>query len=856
MRRVVALMLLALGGFPSPGCHHRVSPTPPEPPSGFLAAEEQPVPRVLIIDETEGLGGAAVADSAHALEILIAHFEQGCEIVPASQYEEGSLQSYPFVFYLAGKPQERTRRLFADHLDAYSGTVTWVGPGVEVLGETRLTELGLVPSSPGDPLGGPVEWTIEYGTQRHVEQVYVPPVRAGENARLQSAARRGGERRPFLAGDGRLWYAAAGPALGKQRFWTACIWADALHEILGHPHEDEARRIVPALRDVPVWVTDHQVPDAISPFRKAGIPVVVLAWTQMGEVPLADRPDAARGLRTAESLGATVALASDTGLDALEQFRLAWEVRVHPIAWMGPADGDNPFRLRITGPDLSPPLQAGGLLPAPIAISDAGYISPSDADRLRMQSVVRDAVALVSFGLWAPPKPFLTFLAECKSAGWKVADLRELGVRVTEPRRVMVSGEARVPLPPDMRVRETVLSARWEVQSGLVLPSAGPGRRDHVVSAPQQCVVLLEPERERSASSFVKGVTLDPWAYARSGMSAETLSQTLAERYSQNGVNTVFFYAYNVNEGAAYRTRYSGASISAWGRQDLLAHVLRECHARNIRVVAWMYSGRDKAMWLKHPGWRERTRDGKEHNPLRLHAAYFLCPRNPEVRHWYAKLLQDLARRYPALDGIELCEPVVNWFGNQACYCDVCQQQFAAAHPGEPLAGTAWREFRSRGLTEFLTEAMKVVREHGIDTYVMTISDAWSNGAILSPRRQSEESGFDLEALLDGPNAPDWINFEVIWQQWAAIYGSEVFNYEWTEEVGRRLVRRTDGRARVIFHVELSDFGSQRMTPAKIAQTIERLVPAKPDGIDCYHSGALDRKAGWGTLKAAYEELP
>jgi hypothetical protein len=288
----------------------------------------------------------------------------------------------------------------------------------------------------------------------------------------------------------------------------------------------------------------------------------------------------------------------------------------------------------------------------------------------------------------------------------------------------------------------------------------------------------------------------------------------------------------------------------------LLADLLEACHARGIRVVAWLYSGRDRRMWLEHPEWQERTKEGKPHNPLRLHAAYFLCPRNPEVRRWYVGLLRDLAERYPTLDGIELCEPVVNWYGDQACYCEVCRREFAAAHPTEPSGGPVWRQFRAEGLTEFLSDCFGAISEQGIDTYVMTISDAWDNGAILIPSKQAQESGFDLDALLDSANAPDWVNFEVIWQQWAAIYGTDVFNADWAEETARRLVRRTDGRARAVIHVESTDFGAQHMTPEKIAETMERVILAEPDGLECYHSAALDRKGAWRVVKQVYEGLP
>ncbi len=832
---------------------HRSQPVPPvESPS--LRMEELP-PSVLIVVETEGPGGPAVAESAQALDTLIAHFDQRCAIASAAEYEAVQLAVYSHAFYFAGKPDAAARQSFAADLSAYEGTATWVGPGVESLGDPAIDALGLEPA-PGQ--GGPapaVPWTISYSGQRHAERVPIPSVAAREGAQVLSGAVRGTNRRPFIARSERLWYAAAGPVLKRERFWTGCIWADALHEILGEPHEGEPRRLVCVLRDVPIWTTRRQVPSVVRPVLAQGVPVAVMAATNWGAVPLSERPQAVRGLREAESLGAAIALVSSGGVDAVEHWRLAWEVGLHPVAWAGPANGGNPFRLRIAEPDDSPPYCAGGLLPAAIAISDAGHIAQADVDRMVMQEVVRDATALVSFGLWAPAAPFLEFVASRESDGWQTADLRDLGVRVSDSRRTLASGKATVRVEPKAVLRETIFGPKWDVlaQRALAVRTNAP---EHEISAPPRSAAMVELLRETTARPFIKGVTVDPWAYSPSRHSGRELAETLADQLSLNGVNTVFFYAYNVDGGAAYRTRYRGASVSEWGRQDLLAHLLDACHDRDIRVVAWMYNGRDRGMWLRHPKWRERTKDGKAHNPLRLHAAYFLCTRNPEVRRWFAGLMRDLGRRYPTLDGIELCEPVVNWFGDQACYCHVCREEFANAHPGEPLGGAVWRQFRAEGMTEFLSECMKAIAEEGIESYVMTISDALDNGAILSPGRQAEESGFDLDALLDGPYPPDWVNFEIIWQQWAAIYGPEVFNTDWAAETAARLVRRTDGRAGVILHVELTDFGSQRMRPADIAETIERVREAEPNGIECYHTAAIDRKRAWPVLRRAYEGLP
>jgi hypothetical protein len=831
--------------------------------------------RAVVLTEPGGAGALRQAQgrlpgteqTAAALKTLLDHFELKTDVIAADRLQQGALSRYRYAFFLAAGESEKARDAFLGELPGYPGTVIWVGPGVETLGAEAAQKLGL--SSSSAPSGEPQadEWLVAYADQQHSERIAVPAVVARPAERAATAAgglaavkqetkalalaRRDKASRPFIIGSDRLWYAAAGPSLGAEHVWTMCIWADALHEMLGIAHRRE-RRLVACLRDVPVWAAERQAVDAARPMLAAGLPVAVIHYTQMKGAALADRPAAVQGMREIEGMGGVLVLAADRELNAREEFRLAWEVGLHPVAWAGPEGRDNPFRLRIADAQRSPPYAAGGLLPAPIKISDAGYIADADLARLKMQSVVRDGVALLSFGLWAPRDPFLSFFRAREAEGWRRADLRDLGVLVTDSRRLVTSASTEVAVSWNTHIRQTRFESDWRVAAEEVLP-ARSASAELTVAPTDRGVVVLEPVAEIKPRPFLTGVTLDPWTYKWSGLPPRVLAESLAERYARNGVNTVFFYAYNVEEGAAYWTRYWGASVSDWGRQDLLRYVLEACHARHLRVVAWMYSGRDRGMWGHHPEWRERTKDGKDFSPLRLHATYFLCPRNPEVRQWYSGLVRDLGRRYPALDGIELCEPLVNWSGDIACYCQVCNQGFASAYPGKPTGGPEWRRYRAEGLTEFLGECLAAVAENNIDSYLMTICDAWSNGALLTPKQQMEQSGFDLDAVLDGPYPPDWVNIEVIWQQWAAIYGTEFFNYQWAEDTAERVKRRIDGRARMLVHVELSDFGNQHMTPEKMATTIRYVAGAHPDGIECYHSAALDRNSAWAVLKQAYE---
>jgi hypothetical protein len=822
------------------GCHRPGAKPPSSAGKRATVAPAVPAPpRDVLILHERGVEGA------EALATLVAHFERRSAVRPAAEYQAGEVKQYRTAFYLAGEKADPARARLCTDLAGYSGTAVWVGPGVGDLDEKKLSALGVTASAEAAAV---TETPVTYHGQTHAERLAISAVKTTRGAHVLAQA--GPD--AFLCGQGKLWYAAAPPSLAREHFWTACIWADALHEIMGEPHQ-HPRALVAVLRDVPVWANEGQVKDAVGPVLKAGVPVTLLATVKYRDVALGDRPHAVEGLRRAEALGATVALSSPEARDPRDQLRLAWEVGLHPVAWQGGGNAANPFRLRFAETEASPPYEAGGLLPAPVACSDAGRLADDDRARLGMQGVVRDAVAVVSFGMWASPSSFLQFVRGRKASGWRITDLRELGVEVSDPRRVVTSRHITLRTAKQDRFRVTKFSRDWKAQETRTVEAS----LQVTLAPPAGGVVTLEPAPAEARRELITAVTLDPWAYGHAGLSSKALASALAERYQAHGVNAVFCYVYNVEAGAAYHTRYSGATISDWGDDDLLGNLLDACHSRGIRVIAWLYSGRDEGRWTRHPDWRERTADGKDYNPLRLHAAYFLCPRNAEVRRWYAGLLRDLTEHYPTLDGVELCEPLVNWYGNTACYCETCRTEFARAHPGEPLGGAEWRRFRAEGLTEFLSGCINEVAQQGIETYVMTICDALDNGAILTPRRQWEESGFDLEALLEGPNPPDWVNFEIIWQQWAVIsrYGTDVFNPDWAAETARRLSRRVDGRAKVVLHLELTDFGLQLMTPERLDETIRKVMSADPDGVECYHSGAFDRKSAWPYLARTYEEI-
>src|SRR5574340_304665 len=283
MRRYIPLTIIL--AIALAGCHHRAAkPRPKVSPSA--SAPVSPVRVAIVVED-----GDLALQSARELATLITHFDERSEIIPAGKYAAGKVADYKCTFYLAGSAKSPARETFAADLAKYQGIAIWVGPGVSALGQSALKQLALRPG--GDTPDEARPWQLRYGSQGHLESLPIPPVDYDEK-RPSALAVVGAPdtfsgRRPFLSGSGRLWYAAAGPLRGEEHFWSRCVWADGLHEIMGVSHTRQ-RLLVPVLRDVPVWVSDQQVLTVIRPLLNSHVPVSVMAQTRTGGGLRSDRP--------------------------------------------------------------------------------------------------------------------------------------------------------------------------------------------------------------------------------------------------------------------------------------------------------------------------------------------------------------------------------------------------------------------------------------------------------------------------------------------------------------------------------------------------------------------------------------
>jgi hypothetical protein len=347
----------------------------------------------------------------------------------------------------------------------------------------------------------------------------------------------------------------------------------------------------------------------------------------------------------------------------------------------------------------------------------------------------------------------------------------------------------------------------------------------------------------------IRAVRFDPGYYYNTGLSVDVLAERLARHWANSGVNLIYFYAYSYAYGARYRTGYRYNAQEDFGRLNLMPRVVAEAHRRGIQVVAWVYPLRHKGAWQAEPQWRSLTATGQ---PYRSGVdEYFLSPHSPEALAWWLGFLEDLLRAVPGITGVDFAEPVVNWWGAEADYSEVARAAFAQAFPHARPGGPEWRRHRADAMTRVLEESMRLVRRYEKQVHVTTVFTARANGALITPDEQCAETGFDLSAVLEGPVRPDYVNVELIFQQWADAHRAPaVFTPEWTAGAARSAAALLRGRAGFIAHIELSEFGTIRPTLQEFARALRSLRAAGFADVDIYDTSQMDALGAWEVFVA------
>lgn len=359
-------------------------------------------------------------------------------------------------------------------------------------------------------------------------------------------------------------------------------------------------------------------------------------------------------------------------------------------------------------------------------------------------------------------------------------------------------------------------------------------------------------DRERLEEP-IRGIVFDPTYYLELRLPPEELAGLLTTRWRRHGVKVVYVNAYNVVYGAHYRTRYPFNRMDALGEADFLQVLIREAHRRGLKVFAAFYHHNHLGAWERNPAWRAKRRNGTDYNPKGHDANFgFLSIWHPDVRKWWLGLLEEVLVNYPDLDGIELREPVINWWAAEADYNEHAIRAFRQAHPNEPLGGRAWLQWRANGLTALLKDGIRLIHSHRRAAHVTSAMSAWGDGRLLTAAEQASHTGFDLDGLLSGEDRPDALKVELIWQQWGNVYKYKTFSPTWTGRATREALAMIGGRVRTVVHVELTDFGQRRVTPEETYLAIRAARQAGATEFDVYGAEQADEKGAWPWLERAF----
>lgn len=178
--------------------------------------------------------------------------------------------------------------------------------------------------------------------------------------------------------------------------------------------------------------------------------------------------------------------------------------------------------------------------------------------------------------------------------------------------------------------------------------------------------------------------------------------------------------------------------------QDTFGSIVREAHARKIRVVGrFDFSKTQKAVYDAHPEWFFRKADG---SPVVYNGLYSTCINGGYYREQAMKILTEGLERYP-VDGL-----FFNMFGNQStdysgrpvglCHCSACKRKYWDEYHREPpdRPDEVYREFLDNSAKEVSRAIGALIEEKrpgaGYFNYMQEFTDgimSESNTAVNRP---------------------------------------------------------------------------------------------------------------------------
>lgn len=201
-------------------------------------------------------------------------------------------------------------------------------------------------------------------------------------------------------------------------------------------------------------------------------------------------------------------------------------------------------------------------------------------------------------------------------------------------------------------------------------------------------------------------------------------ARTYAQRLADANVQSAVVYAHS-HVGLCYFPTKVGVMHGNLKGRDILAEMIRECHARDIAVIVYLSAIFDTQAYRTNPNWRIIEVNGNE---AAANSRYGICCPNSPYREYIKSLAHEVCERYQ-FEGVRFDMT----FWPRLCYCRYCRVRFAEEVGGdlptvinwEDPTWVAFQRKREEWLLEFarlLTRTVKDMNpnltvEHQASTY-------------------------------------------------------------------------------------------------------------------------------------------
>lgn len=191
-------------------------------------------------------------------------------------------------------------------------------------------------------------------------------------------------------------------------------------------------------------------------------------------------------------------------------------------------------------------------------------------------------------------------------------------------------------------------------------------------------------------------------------------AKAYAEQLKDFGASLVLLNAAGII--ASYDTKLPFQTKSSYLHGDSLEKIIEECHKSGIRVIARTdFSKVRYELFLKHPEWAYRTRDG---NIVNYNGDVHVCPNGEYQQKYMLEILREVLSEYEFdgvfcnMSGFLVVDYDYRYYG--PCHCESCRKKFKAMYG---LEIPDRDDFKDPVYRKYMAFKARCIKQHKQDIY-------------------------------------------------------------------------------------------------------------------------------------------